>query len=94
MKKSWIFQQDDASIYISKCTKTWMEDKNVAILDWAARSPDLNPIENVWGSMVQNIYENGRSFKNKEDLNKEIVLTWENLLVEYLKKFIDLMPTR
>ena len=70
MEKSWIFQQDNAPIHISKCTRTWMEDKNVAILDWPARSLDSNPIENVWGSMVQNIYENGKSFKNKEDLKK------------------------
>ena len=60
---------------ILQCIKTWMEDNNVAILDWPARSPDLNPIENVWGSMVQNICENGRSFNNKEDLKKEIVFT-------------------
>ena len=65
MEKSWIFQQDNAPIHTSKCTKTWMEDNNVAILDWPARSLDLNPIENVWRSMVQNIYENGRSFRNK-----------------------------
>ena len=88
MKKSCIFQQDNAPIHTSKCTKTWMEDNNVAILNWPARSPDLNLIENVWRLMVQNIYENGRSFKNKEDLKKEIVFTWENLLIEYS------MPTR
>ena len=58
-----------------------MDDNNVAILDWPARSPDLNPIENVWGSMVQNIYKNGSSFKNKEDLKEETVFT----CIEYLK---------
>ena len=85
MEKSWIFQHDNAPIHTSKCTKTWMEDNNVAILDWPARSPNLNPIENVWGSMVQNICENGKSFRNKEDLKKEIVFTWENFSIEYLK---------
>ena len=38
MEKSWIFQQDNAPSRISKCTKTWMEDNNVAILNWPARS--------------------------------------------------------
>ena len=79
MEKSWIFQQDNAAIHISECTKTWMED--VAILDWQACSLDLNPIENFRGSMVQNIYENERSFKKKKDLKKEIVFTWKNLSI-------------
>ena len=80
MEKPWIFQQDN--VHTSKSTKTWMEENNVAILFLPARSPDLNPIENVWCSMVQNIYKNRRSFKNKEDLKKEIVFTCENLSIE------------
>ena len=63
-----------------------MVENNVAILDWPARSSDLNPIENVWGSMVQNVYEIGRSFKKKKkSLKKQIVFAWENSSIEYIK---------
>ena len=44
-----IFQQDNAPIHVSRHSKAFFSDKNVVLMDWPALSPDLNPIENVWG---------------------------------------------
>jgi hypothetical protein len=41
----FLFLQDNASIHTSQETRAWMRDNNVSLLDWSARSPDLNPIE-------------------------------------------------
>ena len=45
--QDFIFQQDNASIHTAKVTKAWFEDKNVTVLDWPAKTPDLNPIETL-----------------------------------------------
>ncbi len=44
-----IFQQDLAPAHTAKSTKCWLNDHGVGVLDWPANSPDLNPIENIWG---------------------------------------------
>ncbi len=43
-----IFQQDLAPAHTAKSTKSWLNDHGVDVLDWSAKSPDLNPIENLW----------------------------------------------
>ncbi len=45
----FIFQQDLAPANSAKATSTWFKDHGIPVLNWAANSPDLNPIENLWG---------------------------------------------
>ncbi len=42
-----ISQQDLAPAHTAKGTKSWFNDHSVTVLDWAAHSSDLNPIENL-----------------------------------------------
>ncbi len=45
----FIFQQDLAPAHTAKDTKSCFNDHAVTVLDWSANSPDLNPIECLWG---------------------------------------------
>ena len=66
--EEWTFQQDGASCHRSNYTKNWLRSKNVKLLDWPAKSPDLNIIENVWGLLARRVYAHGRQFDKLEDL--------------------------
>ena len=50
------FMQDNARIHTSKLTTGYLEKSKVELLPWPARSPDLNPIENVWAEMQKSVY--------------------------------------
>ncbi len=43
----FIFQQDLAPAHTAKSTTSWLNDHGVVVLDWPAKSPDLNPRENL-----------------------------------------------
>ena len=44
-----IFQPDNAAIHRAKSTMDWFRSHNDEMLDLPARSPDLNPIQNMGG---------------------------------------------
>ncbi len=44
-----IFQHDLAPAQTAKDTKSCFNNHGVTVLDCPANSPDLNPIENLWG---------------------------------------------
>ncbi len=48
----FIFQQDLAPAHTAKSTKSWLNNHGVGVLDCPANSPDLDPIENLWGIVL------------------------------------------
>ena len=84
--RGWQFQQDNAPIHVSGSTKAWMTRKNIRVLDWPACSPDINPIENLWGIISRRVYENGRQYGNIEDLKESIIRAWEEVSIDELQR--------
>lgn len=92
--RKWIFQQDNAPIHKSNFTKNWLSQKGIEALTWPACSPDLNPMENIWGILVRRIYANQRQFDTIEALKREIIVQWDNLDLNLLNKLALSMNKR
>jgi len=56
-----------------------MDENYLTVLDWPAKSPDLNPIENLWGIIVRHVYANGRQYGNATDLKRETSICWSDI---------------
>jgi transposase len=61
---------------------------------WPPFSPDLNPIENLWGELSRLVYGNGKTYDNLIDLKNSITENWELISERYCKKLVDSMENR
>ena len=64
----YLFQQDNASCHVSCVSRSCFEAKSVKLLDWIARSPDLNPIQNLQSTLAREMYKNRTQYANKDEL--------------------------
>ncbi|KAG2993136.1 hypothetical protein PC118_g4170 [Phytophthora cactorum] len=90
----FVFMQDNASIHASIETKSFFQEIGVQLLDWPARSPDLNPIENVWAILARKVYSHGKQYNSLQDLTAAVMDTWDSVTINELRDLIDTMPSR
>lgn len=88
------FQQDNSRVHTSHFAQDWFATHpEITLLDWPARSPDLNPIENVWAKMVWR-WPNG-GFVNRQDILREANERWDALRsTDYITHLYDSMTKR
>ncbi len=62
------------------------------VLDWPTNSPDLNPIENLWGIVKRKMRD---TRPNKaDDLKAAIKATWASITPQQCHRLIASMPRR
>lgn len=74
-----VFQRDNASIHTAHVSRDWFKSKSTQVTKWPSKSPDLNPIENVWGILSRRDYANRRQFSNVAVIKSAVVRERENL---------------
>ena len=93
-QKNFQFQQDNAAIHKSRATMGWLSNNNIRVLPWPACSPDLNPVENLWGLIVRKIYSNGKQYKTVSELKTAIQDSWDNISAQTLQNLVDSVRNR
>ncbi len=77
MSRGWVFQCDNDPKKLAKATKEWLKKKLIQVLDWHSRSPDLNPIENLWKELKIRVAK--RQPRNLNDLERICKVEWNKI---------------
>jgi hypothetical protein len=82
----YVFQHDNTSIHRVHAMKDFLADLSIPTIDWLALSPDLNPIENLWGIVAYRAYKNARQYSSVGKLKTAILGVWDEISVDLLAK--------
>ena len=89
-----MFMDDNTPIHRAANVVAWKADRAVVSLNWPPRSPDLIPLENVWGIMKRRIRSLAKQPETLIDLEQCVVNEWNAISCKLLKNLYNGMKKR
>ena len=89
-----LFMQDGAKPHTAKSTSAFLQSHQIRLIPFPPNSPDLNPIENVWGWLVRRMFGTGQRYESLDALRAAITAAWDDLSPAIITSFVSSMPLR
>ena len=87
-------QHDNATSHTARSVRDFLQDRNVSVLPWPAKSPDLNPIEHVWDLLDRRVRARAIPPRNVRELAGALVEEWGNISQQELANLVQSMRRR
>ncbi len=88
------FQHDNAAPHVALNTEGWVLSEGVDVIDWPSCSPDLNPVENLWEMLSEEVYSGHKQYDTIDDLKEAMFITWDNINTSTSKTLATSMTDR
>lgn len=87
-----VFQHDNNPKHTAKATVAFLKKNRVKVIQWPSMSPDLNPIEHLWGILKRQVEHHTPS--SIKTLKEVILEEWKKIDVVKCQKIVQSMPRR
>ena len=88
-----IWQEDNAPPHKAKKVKQYLKDEKISVLEWPPKSPDLSPIEIIWGYMKRELNKNFPA--TKDQLRRKLPKVFKQVATpEQCRMLIESFPKR
>jgi len=74
-----VFMDDNARLYRARVVTDYLRCESITTLPWLARSPDLNPIEQIWDIIGRRVKERTLPIQTLNDLEQTLQQEWQRL---------------
>jgi hypothetical protein len=89
-----LFQQDGAPAHRSKLAQKWFTDNNVSLFPHPPSSPDLSPIEALWGMLKSHLHARRRIPTSRTELEAALQDGWAQITLDQINNLVAPMPAR
>ncbi|GFX15778.1 transposable element Tcb2 transposase [Trichonephila clavipes] len=90
----FVFMDDNATCHRTLADQDCLDSEGIQRLVWPARSPDLNPIENVWDALGRQVAGRNYPPTNKNTLIRALTEEWDKLPQQLLDNVVQSMKHR
>ncbi|GFS97197.1 transposable element Tcb2 transposase [Trichonephila clavipes] len=90
----FVFMDDNAACHRTLAVQVCLDSEGIQRLVWPARSPDLNPIENVWDALGRQVAGRNYPPTNKNTLIRAVTEEWDKLPQQLLDNVVQSMVRR
>uniref|UniRef100_A0A8C4RHS4 Transposase n=1 Tax=Erpetoichthys calabaricus TaxID=27687 RepID=A0A8C4RHS4_ERPCA len=87
-----LFQHNNDPKHTSKATVAFLKKNRVKVIEWPSMSPDLNPIEHLWGILKRQVEHHSPS--TIQPLKEVILEEWKKIDVAICRQLVHSMPRR
>ena len=87
-------QHDNATSHTARSVLDFLQNRNVSVLPWPAKSPDLNPIEHVWDLLDRRVRARDIPPRNVQEHAGALVEEWGNISQQDLANLVQSMRRR
>ncbi|GFU78264.1 transposable element Tcb2 transposase [Trichonephila clavipes] len=90
----FVFMDDNATCHRTLAVQDCLDSEGIQRLVWPVRSPDLNPIENVWDALGRQVAGRNYPPTNKNTLIRALAEEWDKLPQQLLDNVVQSMVRR
>jgi len=92
--EGFYLMQDNATPHTARRTAAFLETEGIDTLEWPSRSPDLNPLENLWDGLKRSVNKRIKPDTTLQQLRRIIIREWDKLGQDDIRCFIRSMRRR
>ena len=72
-----MFQHANTRPHTARVCTVFLADAGIDVMDWPAKSPDINPVENVWALLSDKAKKRDNPPRNLEELTVALQKEWQ-----------------